>query len=137
MTKPSEIFPECQPVLEVVDVPSAVDWYVEKLGFECEFVVGDPPSYACLGRSFTDNGAPACLRLTAWCRDRTTPVSSGWLAIYVGETIDALYKEYQGRGVAFSMPLENHGYGMREFEIRDCAGNFMRFGCMIDQAQSN
>ncbi|MHC4406691.1 MAG: hypothetical protein ACYTG0_44275 [Planctomycetota bacterium] len=28
--KPSDVFPECQPVLEVRDVREAIDWYAEK-----------------------------------------------------------------------------------------------------------
>ena len=50
--KPSDVFPECQPVLEVRDVQETINWYREKLGFELDFACGEPPSYACVGRSF-------------------------------------------------------------------------------------
>ena len=129
--QPSDVFPECQAVLEVRDVREAIDWYVEKLGFELDFAVGDPPSYACLGRSFTGDGAAAFVRFTSWYRDRELPTHSGWLSIYVGDIIDQLYEEYQSKGVTISMELANHDYGMREFEIRDCNGHYLRFGCTI------
>ena len=55
--KPADVFPECQPVLEVEDVSLAIDWYRDRLGFELDFAVGEPPHYACVGRSFSSTGA--------------------------------------------------------------------------------
>ena len=132
--KPADVFPECQPVLEVRDVQAAIDWYAENLGFELDFAYGDPPSYACVGRSFSGRGAAAFLRFVDWYREREQVANSGWLSIYVGEGIDKLYEEYQARGVTFSKEIENHVYGMREFEIRDCNGHYLRFGCVIEDA---
>lgn len=109
----------------------AIDWYAEKLGFELDFAVGDPPQYACMGRSFSGDGAAAFLRFNSWCRGRDQPANSGWLAIYAGEGIDELYDEYRGKEVTISKEIANHDYGMREFEIRDCNGHYLRFGCVI------
>lgn len=130
--KPQDVFPECQPVLEVRDVQEAVDWYVGKLGFEVDFTWGDPPCYACLGRSFSGLGSAALVRFTDWCRDRAAPTNSGWLSIYVGEGINQLHEEYVNAGVAIASPLADHEeYGMREFEIRDCNGHYLRFGGLL------
>ncbi len=129
----SHVFPQCQPVLEVRDVQAAIDWYLDKLAFELEFKVGEPPIYACLGRNVCSKGAPACLRFTEWCRDRDEPANSGWLAIYVGDHVNELYEEFRAKGVTFSRELANHEYGMREFEIRDCNGHYLRFGGSIEE----
>ncbi len=130
--EPRDVFAECQPVLEVRDVQAAIDWYTDKLDFSLEFAVGQPPTYACVGRSFSGQGAAAALRFVAWYRDREEPNWSGWLAIYVGQQIDALYQHCQTKGITISRPIANHEYGMREFEIRDCDGHYLRFGCVIE-----
>lgn len=129
--KPSDVFPECQPVLEVRDVPKAIDWYEKKLGFQLDFAYGNPPSYACVGRSFSGEGAATFLRFVAWYRERDEPSHSGWLAIYAGDGIDELFNDYLANGVTVSKPIANHDYGMREFEICDCNGHYLRFGCVI------
>ena len=66
--EPRDVFAECQPVLEVRDVQAAIDWYTDKLDFSLEFAVGQPPTYACVGRSFSGQGAVAALRFVAWCK---------------------------------------------------------------------
>lgn len=128
--RPQDVFPSCQPVLEVPDVPRAIDYYREVLGFELDFAVGDPPTYACVGRAFCRDGAAAFLRFTEWLRDKPEVVNSGWLAIYV-DSIDTLYQEYSDRGARISQELGDRKWGMREFEIRDGDGHYLRFGSMI------
>ena len=131
ITKPSAVFPERQSVLEVRDVQEAIEWYADKIGFELDFAYGEPPSYACVGRSFSGEGAASFPRFVAWYRERERPANSGWLAIYAGDGIDQLYEEYQTHGVTVSKQIAYHDYGMREFEIRDCNGHYLRIGCVI------
>ena len=119
-------------MLEVRDVGEAIQHYCDTLGFELDFTFGDPPVYACVGRVFTSEGAPTFIRFTNWCRDRDKVVNSGWLAILVESELDALYEDYRAKGVDVSQEIEDRHWGMREFEIRDCNGHYLRFGTLLE-----
>lgn len=108
---PHDVFPSCQPVLEVDDVQQAIAYYRESLGFE----YGDPLAYACVGRPFASAGAATFIRFTNWCRDRVT--NSGWLAIFVDLGLDELYEEYRERGVEICQEIGDREWGMREFDL--------------------
>lgn len=128
---PHDVYPSCQPVLEVEDVSRAVKFYCETLGFELDFEYGDPPVYACVGRPFATTGSPTYIRFTEWCRDRSRVANSGWLSILVDRGLDELYENYCSRGVEIAQQIGDREWGMREFEIRDCDGHYLRFGWMI------
>lgn len=125
---PHDVFPSCQPVLEVDDVSQTVAYYRDSLGFELDFDYGDPPIYACVGRPFASRGAATFIRFTNWCRDRDRVANSGWLAIYVEPGLDELYEEYLSKGVEISQEIGDCEWGMREFDVRDCNGHYLRFG---------
>lgn len=109
------------PVLPVHDVASAVEFYRSKLGFELDFIMGDPPDHGSVTRGrvgiqFTR--APAAFVASSF---------PGWTYIFV-DNIDALHSEYLERGVTMTRPLESHEHGMREFEIQDIHGFRLRLG---------
>jgi len=48
---------------------------------------------------------------------------------YIGvEAVDALYDEFQNKGVEFVKPIKSEAHGMREFGIRTLDGHRMMFG---------
>ena len=49
MTSPAQPFIECEQInagLAVSDIPTAIDFYTKRLGFEQGFTWGEPPTFA-------------------------------------------------------------------------------------------
>jgi len=109
------------PVFPVSDVQAAVDYYCARLGFELDFVSGDPADHGSVTRGRV--GIQFTLAPEPF-RGGSYP---GWTYLFV-EHIDLLAKEYEGRGLTFTRPLLTHDHGMREFELADLNGFRLRFG---------
>jgi len=109
------------PVIPVPDIPEAVRYYCEQLGFEKDFIMGEPPSHGSITR---DRVGVQFTQVRGEFRSTDYP---GWFYFFV-ENADDLAKEYETRGIAFSQPLGTRGHGMREFEIHDLNGYRLRFG---------
>jgi len=61
-----------QPVLPVSDAARAARWFRDVLGFEIDFIAGEPPSYARVKKGDRSYGDPVYLRL--WqCNTRGAP----------------------------------------------------------------
>ena len=102
------------PVLPVRDVPKAVAFYRDRLGFERRFEYGP---YAGVGRGpieiHLDGSAPVAAPVT--CRISVVGV-------------DALYAELSKQGVIHPQePLETKPFGMRQFSALDADGNRITF----------
>ena len=107
-------------VFTVADVALSLRHYVEKLGFGVHFQHGDPPSYAIIDRDCVS------LHLMPARRDFS---ALGHSSIYVfSEDVDTLHSELVARGCPIEVAPANYDYGMREFSIRDPAGNRVTFG---------
>ena len=109
------------PVYPVRDIQATVDFYCRVLGFDLDFVMGDPPCHGSVTRcrvgiQFTN--APV----------EFDPATYPGYNYFFVENIDALFSEYKHKNVRFLRELENHAHGMREFEIVDCNGFRLRFG---------
>ena len=115
-----------RPMLAVTDLPGAVRFYVEKLGFNCNAMHGNPPVWAEVERDGTAimlNAPPAdCVR-------RDVPRSSRDYQIYYidVENVAALHAEFRARGVEVT-DLRVALYGMKEFEARDPDQHWLWFG---------
>jgi [ribosomal protein S5]-alanine N-acetyltransferase len=101
------------PYLRVGDVPAAIDWYRDRLGFALEWAVGDPPVTASM-------------------------VSAGWLPL--AAVVRLQHGERMPARLAFAMPErldemaaavgatpEDHPWGMRDFSVTDAWGNELVF----------
>ena len=113
------------PQFFVLDIPATLAYYQEKLGFACLGTWQDPPAYAIVAR---DNR-----RIHFRCAEPPTPNPDKYddelLDAYVFvEDADALYAEYQARGVEFTRELGNTPWGSREFVLKDCDGRLLAFG---------
>jgi catechol 2,3-dioxygenase-like lactoylglutathione lyase family enzyme len=105
----------------VHDIHAAVDFYCNTLGFEPDFVMGDPPTHGSVTRcrvgiQFTT--APASF----------DPGSYPGYNYFFVDRIDDLHAEYAAKDLQITRSLSNHDHGMREFEIQDCQGFRLRFG---------
>lgn len=115
-----------QPVLAVHDVAQTVSFYCDRLGFDLDFLYGDPPQHAAVAAS---DWSPEAVTLQFAQVPVGTPLAlTGWCYIFVEAGIDALYEAYVAAGVEIIRPLQTFPWGMREFDILDCNGYQLRFG---------
>lgn len=105
------------PILNVRDVPAAIAYYRDKLGFRLDWAWGDPPGFASIDRGsariFLCQGAQGGPGM--------------WLCIDV-EDVDALHREYQASGAIIRQPPTNFPWGMREMNVEDIDGHRLRMG---------
>jgi predicted enzyme related to lactoylglutathione lyase len=113
------------PVLLVADIVRSVEYYRDRLGFECE-VYGNPPDFAAARRD------DATL-LLALCADpeRIVPnwnVHNIWNAYIRVDDADAVYEEVQRRGAGIDYTIYDAPHGFREFGVQDPDGHDIAFG---------
>ena len=120
------------PFFIVKDVPAALAFYRERLGFDVTFQGPDPDDifFGIVERGgamimVKDVGVdplPNCTR----------DVGKGWARwdayLHVPDP-DALAAEFQSRNVVFSRALEDDDDGLRGFEVKDADGYVLFFGC--------
>ncbi len=141
-----------QPVLPVADAARAARYFRDVLGFELDFIAGEPPSYARVKHvppAAGDPGAPApgsapglglpgavqgdrpggdAVYIRLWqCNARETRQWRGEIVIHVGQDIDGLHAAYRQRGVDVIEPPVSQPWGLREFAIREPDGHVLRF----------
>jgi uncharacterized glyoxalase superfamily protein PhnB len=105
------------PTLSVADVRSAVDFYVERLGFWLGFVWGDPPTTAGVN-----------LGKVQLMMNQGTPSPAGWSVYFVVDDVDAMHAFHQAHGVDVLEAPADRPWGLREFAVRDLHGHELRFG---------
>ena len=104
-------------VLHVPDVLIAAEYYRDVLGFNLDFVFGDPPEYSVVWR---DNGAIHFSR-------SDEPSSNVHLFIWVKD-VDALYEDLVQRGADITLRPTTQPYGIRECAVTDLNGIKVVFG---------
>jgi catechol 2,3-dioxygenase-like lactoylglutathione lyase family enzyme len=105
------------PTLTVADVPAAVAFYTQKLGFTPSFKAGDPPRYAGVQLDKVE------LHL-----GQGTPNPAFGSVYFVVGDVDQLYALQVANGVAIVDPPADQEWGLREYETRDLDGYRLRFG---------
>lgn len=121
MTKPIA-FIRAEPQLFVTDLPRALAFFHDQLGFETQFVFGDPPYYAQVARGGSR------LNLRHVDEPGIDPKEEQLLAATICvESIEALFQEYQARGVEFHQELREEPWGARNFIVRDPDGGLLLF----------
>jgi uncharacterized glyoxalase superfamily protein PhnB len=113
------------PILFVKDVTASAAFYREKLGFEIDFLYGEPPFYGSVSRGairlhlrFVHR--PNFTELAA--RERSLILA----AIEVSD-VQALFEEFQEREVEFAQTLAAQVWGGTDFHVRDPDGNVISF----------
>jgi catechol 2,3-dioxygenase-like lactoylglutathione lyase family enzyme len=129
MTVP--ILTTIEPQVFVTDLPRALAFYADGLGFAVGFVHGDPPFYAQVRR----DGVMLNLRqVDRPAIDRTAGPELLSAAIS-GRGVEALFAQYQARGIRFHQTLTRqpwHAQGQGGFIVEDPDGNLLAFGGDID-----
>ena len=113
------------PILPAHDVAATAEYYRDTLGFNIEWMMGDPPTYASVSRG---GWTADCLRIHLYHpAEGVKPGIQTMLYIFVAP-IDVLYAEYKSKQVEFALELAQQPWGMREFRVRDINGTILRFG---------
>ena len=124
MRQPGDVEPTFEgisPVFPVSDIPAALAFYCESLGFDLGWAWGDPPTHANVCRGSID----ICLTLNT-AIDRDVERHAGCASIGL-KGVDAYFAELQGRNVTCG-ELADRPYGMRDFAVIDPSGNRLSFG---------
>jgi catechol 2,3-dioxygenase-like lactoylglutathione lyase family enzyme len=113
------------PVLAVSNLPRALAFYREQLGFETEFDMQPQFPYAGVSRGelrlHLDGGSHEFTHIPTHCRFHI-------------RGIDALYEEINPRGVVKpDEQLQTMPHGLRQFSVLDQDGNRICFAEPIDQ----
>ncbi len=115
-------FEQVQPVLPTRDVPDAIEFYVDRLGFTLAFLDSeDDPRYACVRRDAVE------LHLQWHDPAEWDRVERPMLRFVVPD-IEGLYREYRDRDVFHGRTtLRDTPWGTREFAFYDRDMNGLTF----------
>ncbi len=113
-------FVECEqihPALAVTDIPAAVDFYTNKLGFTLAFTWGDPPTFAGVNlgkvQTFLQKG---------------TPDPKGCSVYFLVGDADQFYQFHRANGVEVAQDIGDREYAIRDYVVRDLNGYYLSFG---------
>ena len=108
------------PMLRVPDVPAALAWYREVLGFRSD--EDGSTGWAALQR----DGIALMLSAFNAHEGDAAPAFTGSLYLRCDD-VDGWWSRLQG-AARVCYPIEDFAYGMREFAIYDCNGFLLQFG---------
>jgi predicted enzyme related to lactoylglutathione lyase len=117
------------PYFIVADVVATANFYRDKLGFHYERLWGEPPNFCMVQRNGIVIMLSQCAVLGAMRPNGAAyPHSEHWDAYLWVDDADALYREYQQKGVSIARHICDQPYGCRDFDILDCNGFRLCFG---------
>jgi catechol 2,3-dioxygenase-like lactoylglutathione lyase family enzyme len=119
------------PQLFVADVTRAAAFYVDKLGFTVTYLYGEPPFYGLVERDHAGLNLRCVERpaIDPALRERESLLSAN---IPV-DGVEALFAEFQDRGVDVAQPLTRQPWGASDFIVRDPDGNLVCFASRTDK----
>ena len=117
------------PFFIVADLARAVRFYEEQLGFELRFSSPtESPFFAIVGRDSVQVFLKVVSDTVHALPNHERHELALWDAfVFVGDP-DALYAEFQSRGVAFHESLTDREDGVRGFAVADSDGYVLFFG---------
>jgi ankyrin repeat protein len=110
-------FRSAVPILNVKNVPAAMAYYIDKLGFAKHWDWGSPPTFGCVMRDGVE---------LFMCQGGQGARGT-WISIFV-QDVDLQFKEYRGRGAIIRQPPTNFPWGLREMNVEDLDGHRLRLG---------
>lgn len=114
--------------LYVRDLKASTDFFTTKLGFNIDFVYGDPPFYSQVSR---DNARLALRHMdepvfVEGIRQREDLLSAS-ITLASADEIEQLFLAYQAAEVPFTQPLRDELWQARTFIVKDPDGNLILF----------
>ena len=119
------MFKTVTPILLVSNVTKSAGFYRDTLGFEIDFLYGEPPYYGSVSRD------GVCIHLRHVHDPNFSEIAarepSLILASFEVDDVTALSAEFRGRGAAFAQDLVKQDWGGTDFHVRDPDGNVVSF----------
>ena len=112
------------PLFPVRDLPEALTFYRQTLGFDLAWSWGEPAHIAAVCRDRVE------ITLTASPDGRATGPARVYLRV---SGIDAYYARLQQAGAEILVPIGDRAYGMRDFRVADPSGNELDVGQVLDE----
>src|SRR3569833_1391069 len=110
------------PVFLTTNIPATLAFYTDKLGFACLGTWQDPPVYAIVAR----DQQPIHFRCAEARAANPDKYADELIDAYLFiEDADALYAEYQAKGVEFTRSLGNMHWQSREIVVKNCDGRLL------------
>ncbi len=117
------------PFFIVENLAASIAFYNQKLGFETDLLVPEEdPFFGIVSR---DNVRILLKEITPDILpspNHTRHEWARWDAFILVSEPDALFDEFQSRGLTFHEPLADTDDGLRAFELKDCDGYVLCFG---------
>lgn len=115
-----------QPVLPVPDVAAAAAWFGAVLGFETDFLIGEPvPVHGRVKAGDWTWGAPVYIHLQR-CEGAITPC--GETRLHVGRDVDALHTHALAQGATVLQAPIDQPWGLRELVLQAPGGHRLVLG---------
>ena len=128
MTKES-MLERIYPFFIVKSLAESIDFYNQKLGFETDLLIPEEdPFFGIVSRG---NVRILLKHITEYIHpvpNHTRHEWARWDAFILVSDPDALFAEYQSRGLAFHETLADTSDGLRAFELKDHDGYVLCFG---------
>ena len=117
------------PYFIVDDVVATANYYRDQLGFQYDRFWGEPECFCMVWRSgvvimLSQLPSTGLMRPNS----KVDPERGAWDAYVWIDNADALYEEYQSRGVIIARAICDQPYGCRDFDVEDCNGYRLCFG---------
>lgn len=113
------------PILFVRDVTRSAAFFREKLGFAIDFLHGTPPFYGSVSRGET------CLHLRFVHQPNFAELAAREVSLILATVevsdVQALFGEFEERGVTFAQMPTKQPWGGTDFQVRDPDGNVISF----------
>jgi uncharacterized glyoxalase superfamily protein PhnB len=118
-----------QPVLPVPDVAAAAAWFGEVLGFETDFLIGEPvPVHGRVKAGDWTWGAPVYIHLQ---RREGGITPCGETRLHVGHDIDTLHDHALAQGATVLQAPIDQPWGLRELALQAPGGHRLVLGAEI------
>ena len=125
---PGSTLDTVSPFFIVKNLAEAVDFYNSKLGFATELLIPEEDPFFAIVRR---DGVGILLKEigpdTHPVPNHTRHEWARWDALIMAQDPDALFAEFEARGIQFHEPLDNTEDGLRSFEIKDNDGYVLCF----------
>jgi hypothetical protein len=123
-------------VLLVKDVVAAANHYRDKMGFQYDQFMGEPPSFVMLRRDglwlMLKQATDAKHVVPNW-----TLSDKLWNVYFWVDDVESLYQEFLNRGASIDYGLCTQPYGCREFGTQDVDGYDIGFGQFLGGKSGN
>ena len=118
-----------EPVLEVNDLKSTIEYYTKVLGFNLDWTWPEDGKveHASVSLGDAEHSNDKKHIHIQLSQSHSKVSNSGWLYIRIGSGVDELYNHYREHEVKIVQELDNYPWQMREFTIEEINGHKFRF----------